>query len=128
MPARFPDVQKVLVAALATLAGGSSHVGAETPVDFAGLLPFIRVRRGGGGSDPVNDMAVVDVDVFADRYTVGEPLAEQVREFLTSGRLVSPRLDRVVCDQGPRELPWGDGTVRRWGATYEVMTRRSAVA
>jgi hypothetical protein len=120
---RFPDVQRVLVADLETLAG-VNHTGTETPEDLAGALPYIRVLRVGGGSDRLNDYATVDVDCFAATYTAAEQLAERVRQ-----RLVGPPppiavLDRATCEVGPRELPWGDGQIRRFAATFQIAARR----
>lgn len=120
---RFPDVQRVLVADLEAVAG-VDHTGIETPEDLAAALPFIRIRRSGGGSDRLNDFATVDVDCFATTYTEAEQLAERVRQ-----RVVGPPppiavLDRATCEVGPRELPWGDGQIRRFAATYQIAARR----
>lgn len=120
---RFPDVQRVLVTDLEAIAG-VDHTGTETPADLLGALPFIRVLRSGGASDRLNDFASVDIDVFAATYVQAERLAEEVRQ-----RIVGPPppvavLDRVRCEAGPRELPWGDGQIRRFGATYQVTARR----
>lgn len=122
---RFPDVQKLLVADLETLAG-AGHTGIETPVNLGDVLPFVRVRRIGGPSDRLNDYATVDVDVYEALYGDGELLAEQVRQYLCGPPPPIAALDRVDCETGPRELPWGDGNVRRWGATYHVVARRRA--
>lgn len=125
---RFPDPQRTvadaLVAAGLVAAGGA---GAQTPPDLQTRLPFIRVVRIGGGSDQVNDSASIDLDVFADLYTSAELLAERVRQFLV-GPPPPALLDRVECVSGPQELPWDDtGPVRRFGATYLVVSRRSVV-
>ena len=125
---RFPDVQRVLVEILTTLAGGAGHVGTETPRELKASLPFVRVRRLSGPSDTVNDYPTVDIDVFAALYSEAEPLAEEIREFLTVRRAPSPLLDRIRCEAGPHELLWGDGTVRRILATYTVVTRRRTPA
>lgn len=128
MGARFPDVQKVLAALLEPLAGGPGHTGSETPEDLQAVLPYIRiVRRPGGPSDYLNDFATVEIDVFAARYDIAEPLAEDVRQLLTGsphsvGRAV---IDRISCPGGPAERPWGP-SVRRFGATYRVVSRRYA--
>jgi hypothetical protein len=124
---RFPDVQRELVDDLAVLVG-ADHVAIETPAELAAALPFVRVLRIGGSSDRFNDVAVVEVDVFAATYTDGEPLAEQVRQRLVGPPPPVPRLDRIDCEIAPRELPWGDGTVRRWNATYHITSRRYLAA
>ncbi len=120
---RFPDVQRVLVDDLETLAG-DEHTGIQTPADLAGVLPFVRIMRTGGWSDRLNDFSTVDIDVFAGSYGEAEELAERVRQ-----RLVGPpppvgALDRVVCEVAPRELPWGLNEIRRFGATYSITARR----
>lgn len=123
MGSLFPDVARVLVEDLETLAG-VGHTGTQTPVDLAGVLPFVRVLRVGGGSDRLNDLPVIDVDVFADTYAAAELLAERIRQRLVGPPPAQPQLDRADCEVGPRELPWGDGQIRRFGATYTLITRR----
>lgn len=120
---RFPDVQRVLVDDLETLAG-VGHTAIETPVDLAGSLPFVRVLRIGGPSDHLNDHASIDIDVFAATYDACEQLAEQIRQHLVGPPPPVAALDWVGCDAGPREMPWGDGTIRRFNATYTVVSRR----
>ncbi len=124
---RFPDVQVLLVNDLETLAG-DGRTAIETPPDLEERLPFVRIRRSGGSSDRLNDVATVDIDVFAGTYTAGELLAEQIREYLVGPPPPLAAVDRVVCEAAPRELPWGqpDGPVRRWGATYQLISRRRA--
>lgn len=120
---RFPDVQRALVAILAPLVGG--RAGTETPGDLESKMPFIRVLRTGGPSDHIYDYATVDVDVYASTYTQAEPLAEQVRQLLTGPPLRTDAIviDRISCESAPVELPWAPG-VRRFGATYVVVSRR----
>lgn len=122
---RFPDVQRVLVDDLQTVAG-EGRTGVETPADLQTRLPFIRVLRVGGGSDRVSDRAAVDIDVFASTYTEAEELAERVRQHIVGPPPPIARLDKAVCETGPRELPWGDDDngVRRFGATYLITARR----
>jgi len=120
---RFPDVQRVVVAELETLAG-AGHAAIETPTDLAERLPFVRVMRSGGYSDRLTDHGVVDIDVFAATYTAVELLAEQIRQHLVGPPPPIGVLDLVEVEVAPRELPWGDGTVRRFGATYRTHARR----
>lgn len=127
---RFPNVARTVAALLVDAALiGATRVGGETPVtlDAAGL-PFIRVRRVGGGSDRLNDYPTVDVDVFHDTAVNGESLAELVRQLLTTPGLpavpLRGLLDRVEVVTGPQELPWADTRVRRFGATYRITARR----
>lgn len=120
---RFPDVQKVLVGVFTTLLG-AGHAGTETPTNLDQVLPFVRVMRIGGPSGQVDDSAQVEVDVFGTTYAQVEPLAEQIRQLLCGPPPPSPFLDRIACDVGPCEAPWGDGPTRRWNAAYQVVSRR----
>lgn len=120
---RFPDVQRLLVDELETLAG-DGRTAIETPTNLADVLPFVRVLRVGGFSDRINDRATVDIDVFAATYGAAELLAERVRQHLVGPPPPVTLFDRIDCEIAPRELPWGDGTVRRWNATYLVTSRR----
>ncbi len=122
---RFPDMNVVFRGLIGELVGGVDNVGPETPDDLAERAWFVRARRIDGGSDDVNDYPAMEVDVFAPTYVVGEPLAERIRQWLTRRR-PSPLVDRIDCLAGPRELPWGDGRMRRFGANYDVVTRRTA--
>lgn len=125
---RFPDVQRLLVVGLEELAG-DGRTAIETPEDLESQLPFVRVMRTGGGRDRLHDMPTVDVDVFAATYTAAETLAEQIAEWLIGPPSGVREFDRVICEVAPRELPWvDDNTVRRWGATYHVVTRRHLAA
>jgi hypothetical protein len=120
---RFPKVQRVLVAELPAIVG-AGRVAARTPPNLADVLPFVRVMRVGGGRDRINDLPTVDVDVFAATFTAAEALAEDIDAWLV-GPPPAPRVfDRVEVEIAPRELPWGDGTVRRFNATYRIVSRR----
>ncbi len=124
---RFPDVQRLLVAGLETLLG-AGRAAVQTPSDMEQDLPFVRVMRIGGGRTQISDVATVDVDVFADSYVNAEAIAEQVDGWLCGPPSGVALFDAVTCEVGPRELPWSDGVlVRRWGATYTVVTRRRLV-
>ncbi len=121
---RFPDVQRLLVADLEDIVG-AGRVAIQTPDDMESDLPFVRVMRIGGGRSQLSDFSTVDVDVFAGGYSAAEALAEQIDEWLCGPPPGVALFDAVSCEVGPRELPWADGVrVRRWGATYQVMTRR----
>ncbi len=124
---RWPDAHIVLREILSPLVGGLTNVGIETPTDLADRQWFIRVRRvPGGGSGEFEDVAVVDVDVFAPTYAVAEPLSAQAHVTLLSRR-VHPLVDKVFCVRSPVELEWGDGGIRRFGAGYEIVTRRRTI-
>lgn len=122
----FPNVEDALVVALADFVA-AGRVVTETPPDLAAKLPMIRVGRRGGGDDGVTDKPRVDIEIFAATRAVGIPLAEAVRQHLIKAPAFRPGdpFDRIVCDSGPQEVPWGDGkTVRRWIATYTIRSRR----
>lgn len=123
----FPDIQRLLVDAVAVLVPGIDHTAIETPPNLEQMLPFIRVRRGPGSRDRLNDIASVDIDVFASTYTEAEALAQKVAEFLCGPPPPVPALDRIDCDLPPQELSWDDDGstgLRRFGATYAVVSRR----
>lgn len=122
----FPDVQAVLVGGLEALVGAADRTGTETPADFTGRTPFIRVLRvpGAGGSDHVDDRSSIDIDVFDTTYAAAIRLAEQVRQYLVGPPPPFAVLDKVACDQGPVELPWGGDQIRRINAGYLVIARR----
>lgn len=126
----FPDVEETLAILLEDLVGGEQHTGSETPSDLDKRVPFIRVIRPPGGfDDGVSDFATVTIDVFHSTYRLGaKPLAERVRQFLTTGRhrLGPAVIDRITCTSGPGEMPWAPG-IRRVGATYQTVARRYRV-
>lgn len=127
---QFPDVERTLVSLLGSLLPDQSHAGTHTPDDFTGKLPFIRVVRVGGPDDGITDACAVEVDVFHDTGDAARGLAERVRRYLTSRwhRSGATVIDRVTTETGPHERPWGDNVgTRRFGASYTVFTRRSAV-
>ncbi|MET0701724.1 MAG: hypothetical protein ABWY93_18895 [Mycobacterium sp.] len=109
----------------------AGHIGSETPADLQSRLPYIRVLRVAGGSDLVNDYAQVDLEVFAATSLAGEQLAESIRQYLTlPAPPYTPRylIDRIECLSGAAELPWADTRLRRYGATYRVVSRRQPAA
>ena len=124
---RFPDVQRLLVADLEDIVG-AGHAAVQTPDDMESNLPFVRVMRIGGSRTGISDVATLDVDVFADSYVAGEALAEQIADWLCGPPPGVALFDAVTCEVAPRELPWADGVrVRRWGSTFQVVTRRRLV-
>lgn len=119
----FLDVAQLIIVELESLLG-AGRAGVETPANLESVLPFARVQRIAGPRDRLNDLATVTVDVFAATYAVGEPLAEAVCAHLVGPPTPIDLLDRIDCEQGPVELPWGDSAdARRWGATFLVVSR-----
>ena len=123
----FPDTERALAHLLADLAGGLDHVGTETPANLGDRLPYIRVRRFGGTDDGLTDLAIVDIDSFADTRTASVDLAEAIRDRLLAGphHVTGAVIDRVVTSTAPREIPWSGDAVRRWAATYRAAARRT---
>jgi hypothetical protein len=121
---RFPDAVRRAIA-LASATPGVAAAGTSTPDDWAGVLPFVRVNRGGGSSDHLNDHPTLFVDVFAATYVQAEQVSEMLRQSLCGPPPADPGFDRVTCEAGPSEVPWGDDeTVRRFSATYRATTRK----
>lgn len=125
---QFPN-QPRAVAVLLTTAGivPAGQIGSETPADLQSRLPFVRVVRIAGGSDLLNDYAQVDLDVFAGTSRAGQGLSEQIREYLSEpapAYAAGALIDRIECLTAAIELPWADVRIRRYGATYRVVSRR----
>lgn len=125
---RFADIEVLLVLLLQGMAGGAEHCDTETPENLFDVLPFIRARKVGGDRDRLLDRPVVEIDAFGPSRAVVVPLADAVFELLMGKPSPSPAIDSTVCGEGPRELPWGDGRIRRWSATYAFDLRRTRLA
>jgi hypothetical protein len=125
----FLDVEALLLGYLETLVSSTDQVNTETPADFGGLLPFIRAYRFSGQTDRLTDFADVQVDVFAELRSTGLSLARTIRDQLIGPPPPVAVFDRVDCNVAPVELEWADDkVVRRWGATYRIVTRRRTVS
>lgn len=121
--APFPDVEATLVAALADLAS----CGTVTPPNLQQAMPFLRITKLGGSDDGFSDTSSTSIDAFASTRAVALVLAEDVRARLLSYPLVvnGVTIDRVTTVTGPYEVPWAsDLTVRRFSASYTIVTRR----
>lgn len=123
----YPDIEALLVAALAEFGHGGTRF---PPVKkLAGQLPFVRVRRLGGGDDLRTDRPRVDVEVAASTRAEAMRIALAVQQRLTSGPLVVPGIglmDRARTEMGPNEVTDTDPHTRHVVATYECHTRRIA--
>jgi hypothetical protein len=124
--ARFADFEVLLVTVLQDLAGGEDHCDTETPTDLIDRLPFIRARKIDGFRDRLTDQPIADVDCFAPDRSA-RALADEVFERLMRQVPPHPAIDSVVCSEAPRELPWGDGRIRRWTASYGFSLRRTRI-
>jgi hypothetical protein len=133
----FPDAAAVLINDLITagIAGGSGHIGRETPSDLQDRLPFVAVARAGGPSDLVNDFPVVMVEVTAEDVVVAEEIAEQIRARVAPGPYVDGpirnargQIDRGECASGHTEVDTADPFLRRLVTTYRLVCRRLPAA
>lgn len=123
------DVEVLLVAYLETVVDSPAQADTETPADFTGLTPFVRAYRSAGSSDRLHDFADIQLDVFHQLRSVAVPLARRIQALLIGPPPPISAFDRIECPVSPRELPWGDDdTIRRWGATYRVVSRRRATS
>jgi len=123
----YPDVESLLVAYLSGRTG--YRVVTELPEDVDQHLPIIRVNRVSGTS--VNykcDHPIVDVDVFAADRPTAHDLSEEMRSMLY---LDLPTVDcvqpsgvvaGVTVLNGPRWLPDKNTHVRRYQASYQLVT------
>lgn len=123
----YPDIEDLLVAALAEFGSCGSHFPPTRKL--AASLPFIRVRRLGGGDDLRTDKPRIDVEVAATTRAEAMRIALAVQQRLISGWLSVPGLglmDRARTEMGPQEVIDADPHTRHIVATYECHTRRSA--
>jgi len=95
---------------------------------MARALPLVQVTRYGGADDvPTIDRALVDVDTYAATRIDAQRLAERVREALRFA-LPGSTVDGVlVCAVdtigGPAWRPFDVTGVRRFGASYQLITK-----
>lgn len=126
----FPDVEAVIVPKLGTYLDAqvsgfvpATHIGTRTPINLQDLPMFVGVRAGGGPRTQTQGQPRVDVQVFAPTRAVGLPLAELVDDYLTLEKF-DYRIDNMVTQSGPQEVPWADPNVRLWVASYTATCRR----
>lgn len=135
----FPDTQVVLATLLQSGLAGlpAKRAGGVRPAAEAlkKSLPYVVTYRIGGSDDGITDSAVMVVEVYADKYAVGQPLAEQARACIAAAPLLvaMPGGRTVVIDDtatlnSPFEVPYSDATVRLWTATYRLAARRQRAA
>ena len=120
--AAFPDIELAVMQTVTDL----GTTGTATPPTLSASLPFIRVNRIGGPDSRFIDTARVDVDCFAADRPTSYALAESVRQRLLNipHVVAAGRIDSVVTNSGPREIPWGDPALRRFTASYSITARR----
>ena len=81
-----------------------------------------------GGRGVVSDRPTVEVQVYAATYAQAQSLSERICEWLCGPPPPIPQLDKVTCDGGPREIPYGDIRIRRFVTSYQLTTRRVPAA
>ena len=123
------DVEAALVPWLN--AHTSTRCLTELPADLASVLPVIQVGRIGGADGVVSiDEATVDVTCFGASRITARALAYRVQSILrtalpgavdTGGVVL-----RVQTVSGPTYLPFDDPNLRRFGATYQIVTQATA--
>lgn len=123
----FPDVERLLAGLYEPLLGGANHVGSETPDDLELRLPFLRLTRVSGPRTVLMDFPTVEWDYFDADELTGKPAASQLLNLLLRKPPPHPAIDLVTCPLGPRELPWSNEAVRRWGATLDLQLRQVRV-
>jgi hypothetical protein len=122
---RFANIEHLLAYLFEALMGGPDHTGSETPADLNDRLPFARFMRVDGGRDQLYDNPTVEVSVYALTEAEGLALADSICDQLLRRPAPHPAIDFVYCEPAPREVPHGDGTVRRFDATYSLELRRT---
>lgn len=126
--AAWPDVHDVLPLVFADLVADpdSQIVGPRLPNDLQDLLPLIRDRAIGGGDDRITDVPRVDIEVYAADYPTAWALAEAIRQRLLAYPHITAvgRIDKVITESRPAEIPHDDQAVRLVAATYRISFRR----
>lgn len=129
----FPQAERIALAALIDLGATASPAfgsGSETPENLQDVLSggsgFVRVVRGPGPCDGLDDAPTIRVDAFGLTLAACEDLAEVVRTRLMDSDLVNEHgcIDRMTCPSGPTELPWSNPDVKRLQAIYQALVRR----
>jgi hypothetical protein len=118
----FSDIE----AAVMELLGDLASTGTLTPPDLAGSLPFLRIRRLGGGEDRLVNSPHVDVEAFASTREAAYSLAESCRQRLLNVPHVTAAgvIDSVDSNGGPQEVSWEDPLILRYVATYCLTAGR----
>lgn len=121
---RFADVEALAVAYLKPLLG--VRVTTDVPGNLEQILPLVRVVRGPGTDDGLNDAPLLDVECFAATRGALWDVTEQTRDALhqLSGNTVNGRLiDSVTTAAGPTRLDYENPAVHRSVASYRLTLR-----
>lgn len=113
-------IEEKLEGAEGKVGGDLSYEGEEDFYVWIGLIP-------GGSADQIEGDWILDIDVFAKRYSEAMNKALALEAALVGPRHVTStmRLDNCYQNEGPAERPWDDESVFRIGATYAFTARRS---
>lgn len=123
---RFPDVEQILVDAIADLDSRPS-TGTVTPPELQSRLDFVCVNMmPGAGQDQINIFPSIQLQIFSLTRAAALALFGEIRDLLLAGPVVvqGQRIDRTITVPEPFELPWADPDVRRWITTPRFATRR----
>jgi len=125
----FPDIEAVIkVLVERDMEGMDGKVGTELPSGQS--MPYVRVARLGGRRNRLKDYPWVDIEIFAVG-SAGKSLMEDLDVILSSypgGVAVGSKfvkIEDVQVRAGLARRPWGDDSVRRYGATYQLTVSRS---
>lgn len=109
--------------------GDLSYTPSADPAEdlyvWVGLIP------GAGAADQIEGTWAVDIDTFGTDYkaTMDHALALEAMLLTPGGhRTDTMRVDSVVQNGSPSEVPWDDDSVFRISATYVFTARRRGVA
>lgn len=123
----FADVEWLVTLHLrGQLAASGVSVVTELPLQLVERLPMVRVLGAGGHDDRITSRERVDVESYAVTRGQARELAEQVRTAMhaASHTVVEGWLiDLVHTEAGPMWLDYQNENVRRYLATYLVLTR-----
>jgi hypothetical protein len=124
----YADVERLLVAWLPSQLDGTRTV-TDLPSNLGSVLPLVQVTRlGGADLQPSLDRPVVDIDCYATDRAGASDLAQKVRDLvrlLLPGQQVDGVLvARVDTVSGPSWRPYDNTSLRRFGASYQLITQR----
>jgi hypothetical protein len=127
VPGTFADVEWLITTHLRAQLGASGvTVVTELPLQLADRVPVVRVLGAGGHDDRITSRERVDVESFAATRGEARELAGQVRTAMhaASHTVIDGWLiDLVHTEAGPMWLDYQNENVRRYLATYLVLTR-----
>ena len=105
----------------------AGKVGGDLAYDGVDLFVWIGLIPGGGSADQIDGTWAVDIDCFGPSY--GEAMTHALAleaMLLAPGGHVTPtmRVDSVLENSSPAEVPWEDDGAFRISATYVFSARR----